>query len=189
MVDDAHAVGIIGDHGRGTASHFGVEGQCDIQVGGFSKAPGVIGGYVACSRKLRELIMRKSNQYRHTQPLPPPVVAACIASLHLLESDAGELLIKQAWDNANLFRSGLRQLGFVIPEESKTPLVPIILKDTNQAFRLSDGLWREGVYLVFKNRESLRAIITAGHTREQLARAISAFEKVGRELGIVGGPD
>jgi len=185
MVDDAHAVGIIGDQGRGTASHFGVEGQCDVQVGGFAKALGVLGGYVACSHKLRELIMQKSNQWRHTQPLPPPVVAACLASLDLLEGAEGEKIIQRAWDNAALFRTGLRELGFTIPDESKTPLVPIVLGNADQAFRLSEGLFREGVYVEFKNRASLRAIITAGHTRDELSCAIAAFERVGKEEGII----
>ncbi len=185
MVDDAHAVGILGDHGRGTASHFGLDGQFDIQVGGFSKAPGVIGGYIGCCRKIKELIMRKSNQWRHTQPMPAPIIAACIASLDLLESEQGEKIIRRAWDNADFFKKGLRRLGYAVPEESRTPLVAILAKDTEQAFQLSEGLFREGINVVFKNRRSLRAIITADHTHQDLVTAVAAFEKVGRELGIV----
>lgn len=187
MLDDAHSVGVLGDHGRGTASHFNVEGQFDIQVGGFSKAPGVIGGYIACSHKIKELILRKSNQWRHTQPLPAPVIAACLASLDLLESEEGEKLIQRAWENSSFFRTGLHELGYVIPDESKTPLVPIILKNTKQAFQLSEALFQEGIYIVFKNRNSLRAIVTAGHTREDLATAIDAFKKAGSDLGIITG--
>jgi len=184
MVDDAHAVGVIGENGRGTVSHFGLEGKCDIQVGGFGKAPGVVGGYVGCSRQLRELIIRKSNAFLHSAPLPTGMVAACIAALDVLESDDGKRLILKAWENAKFFKKGLKDLGFVVPDYSQTPLIPIILNDSDKALRFSSRLFAEGIFVAPKGK-NLRTIITAAHERSDLARALDAFGRIGKELGVL----
>ena len=186
MVDDAHAMGVIGTNGRGTASHFALEGQVDIQVGGFGKAPGVVGGYIACSHKLRELIVRKANCLLHSAPPPPPVVGACIAFLELIQSDEGRTLIGKAWENAEFFRAGLKALGFHVPDYSETPLIPIMLGDADKAVRFSQRLFDMGVFVAPKGK-NLRTIITAGHTRGDLRGALDAFEKVGKELAVIEG--
>jgi len=189
MVDDAHASGVLGSNGRGTVDHFGLHGQVDIQVGTLSKAIGVLGGYVAGSKLLIDYLIQRARPFLFSTSHPPAVTAACLAALDILESD--EELIQRLWENARYFREGLADAGFDV-KGSETPIIPVIVGEGEKAMRLSDRLFEEGVFAqgiayptVPKGKARVRTIVTAAHTRDDLDRALTAFRKVGRELGIV----
>ena len=121
MVDDAHATGVLGDHGRGTTDHFGLHGRVALNIGTLSKAIGVAGGYVAASQMVRDHLIHKSRPFLFSSSHPPAVVAACIAAVDVLEQEPQ--LMEQLWSNTRHFKSGLRELGFDIGE-SETPITP-----------------------------------------------------------------
>ncbi|HEY9686438.1 MAG TPA: glycine C-acetyltransferase [Coleofasciculaceae cyanobacterium] len=187
MVDDAHGSGVMGSHGRGTVDHFGLHGQVDIVVGTMSKAFGAMGGYVASTATMREIMVNKARPLLFSTPHPPSVVASCIAAVALLEAD--DTLIKQLWYNTRYFKAGMKSIG--LPIESDTPLCPVIVGSSEKAQKLSQRLFEEGIYgraIVFptvaQDKARVRIIINANHTQPQLDRCIEAFEKIGRELGL-----
>jgi glycine C-acetyltransferase len=189
MVDDAHASGVFGADGRGTIDHFGVHGRVDIQVGTLSKAIGALGGYVAGSRSLIEFLYHRARPFLFSTSHPPAVAAACIAALDVLVEEPK--IMERLWDNARFFKSGLERLGFDTGL-SESPITPVIAGDSAKANLLSDRLFDEGVFAqaigyptVPKDKARVRTIVTATHTREDLQYALDAFEKVGRELGLV----
>ncbi len=189
MVDDAHASGVFGRNGRGTVDHFGLHGRVDIQVGTLSKAIGALGGYVAGSRALIDFLCHRARPFLFSTSHPPAVAATCLAAIDVLESEPE--LIDRLWENTRFFKSGLQGLGFDIgPGES--PITPVIVGDAALAMTLSDRLFEEGVFAqgigfptVARGRARVRTIVTATHTREQLAFALDCFRKVGHELGIL----
>lgn len=189
MVDDAHASGVLGENGRGTVDHFGLHGQVDIQIGTLSKAIGVLGGYVAGPQVLIDYLVQRARPFLFSTSHPPAVTAACLAALDILEQD--DSLIKRLWDNARCFKEGLAELGFDV-SGSETPIIPVIVGDGAKAMQLSDRLFEEGVFAqgiayptVPRGKARVRTIVTAAHSREDLDRALAAFEKVGRELDII----
>jgi glycine C-acetyltransferase len=188
MVDDAHASGVLGRNGRGTVDHFGLHGRVDIQVGTLSKAVGVLGGYVAGSRRLIEYLFHRARPFLFSTSHPPAVVGACLAALEVLEGEPQ--LIEALWENTRYFKAGLKRLGFDTGL-SETPITPVIAGDTALAMRLSDELFAEGVFAqgigfptVARDKARVRTIVTATHTREQLDRALATFETT-----IQGFPD
>ena len=185
MVDDGHATGVIGEDGQGTVSYFGLEGQWDIKTGGYGKALGVVGGFVACDAKLRELIVRKSHFYTHTAPRPTGITAACVAALDLMQTDEGKAALNRMWANTSYFKEGLTALGFRLPVGGQTPLTLMMIDDRELAIRLRDSLLSEGVAVCLRAK-GLRAIVTAAHEREDLTRALGAFEAAGRQLKVLG---
>ncbi|MDR5683764.1 MAG: glycine C-acetyltransferase [Armatimonadota bacterium] len=189
MVDDAHASGVLGRQGRGTVDHFGLHGQVDIQVGTLSKAFATLGGYVAGSRALIEYLMHKARPLLFSTSHPPAVAAAALAAVRVVQEEEG--LIERLWENTRYFKDGLRQLGFDTGA-SQTPITPVMTGDEILAMRLSDRLFEEGVFAlgigfptVPRGKARVRTIVTSGHTREDLDRALDAFERVGRELGLI----
>src|SRR5215212_393615 len=128
MVDDAHASGVLGQRGSGTVSHYQLYDRWDIQVGTLSKAIGAVGGYVACSHKLRRLMEHRARPLLFSTSHPPSVTASCIAALDLLAGDEGQALLDQLWANTRLFKSGLEALGFNTGS-SQTPITPVIVGD------------------------------------------------------------
>ncbi|HLT58435.1 MAG TPA: glycine C-acetyltransferase [Limnochordales bacterium] len=189
MVDDAHASGVLGQKGRGTVDHFGLHGQVDIQVGTLSKAVGVLGGYVAGSRVLIDYLIQRARPFLFSTSHPPAVTAACLAALDVMETEPQWM--ERLWDNARYFRDGLADAGFDV-SGSETPIIPVILGDEEQAMRLSEGLFAEGVFAqgiafptVPRGKARVRTIVTAAHTRDDLDQALAAFRKVGRALGMV----
>ena len=124
MVDDAHASGVLGSRGRGTIDHCGVHGRVDIQVGTLSKAIGSIGGYVCGSKDLIEFLYHRARPFLFSTSHPPSVTATCQAAFELLDSEAGEKLIKKLWANTKFFKSKLKKLGFKTGD-SETPITPI----------------------------------------------------------------
>ncbi len=188
-VDDAHASGVLGKNGRGSVDHWGLHGRVDIQVGTFSKAIGAQGGYVAGIQPLRDFLIHRARPFLFSNALPPSVIASCIAAIDVLETEPE--LIDRLWDNTSYFKGKLAGLGFDIGQ-SVTPITPVIVGSAERAMRLSDRLFEEGVFAqgigyptVPEGKARVRTIVTAAHTRENLDTAIAAFEKVGRELGII----
>jgi glycine C-acetyltransferase len=189
MVDDAHASGVFGSSGRGTVDHFGLHGRVDIQVGTLSKAVGVLGGYVAGSQSLITFLHQRARPFLFSTSHPPAVAAACIAALDVLESEPQWM--EQLWNNTTFFKEGLRTLGFDTGR-SESPITPVIVGDAAKAMRFSDRLFDQGVFAlgigfptVPEGRARIRTIVTATHTRDELAFALERFGRVGRELGIL----
>ena len=191
MVDDAHASGVLGRNGRGTVDHFDLHGRVHIQVGTMSKAMGVLGGYVAGSRALREMLIQRARPFLFSTSHPPAVAAACVAAVHVLLEEPE--LIDRLWANTTYFKGELRRLGFDAGV-SETPITPVMMGDSARAQRFSQRLFEEGVFAqavvyptVALDRARIRTIVTAEHSKEQLDRCLAAFGKVGRELGLISG--
>jgi len=189
MVDDAHASGVMGAGGRGTVEHFGVHGQVDIQVGTLSKAWACLGGYVAGRRSLVEFLMQRARPLLFSTSHPPSVAATALAALDLIEAEPA--LIARLWENTRFLKEGLRRLGFDTGA-SETPITPIMIGGEVEAMRFSDRLFEEGVFAlgiayptVPRGKARVRTIVTAGHTRGDLAQALEVCGKVGREMGLV----
>jgi len=189
MVDDAHASGVLGKNGRGTVDHFGLHGRVHIQVGTLSKAIGVLGGYVAGSEVLRDYLIHRARPFLFSTSHPPAVTAACLAAIEVLLTEPER--IERLWENTRFFKDGLKKLGFDTGN-SETPITPVIVGDGALAMKLSDKLFEYGVYAqgivyptVPKDKARVRTIVTAVHTREDLEAALQAFEKAGKELGII----
>ncbi|MBE3599079.1 MAG: glycine C-acetyltransferase [Limnochordaceae bacterium] len=189
MVDDAHASGVLGKNGRGSVDHFGLHGQLDIQVGTLSKAIGVLGGYVAGSRSLIDYLIARARPFLFSTSHPPAVTAACLAAFDLLEREPER--IQRLWDNTRYFKDGLKRIGFDTGA-SETPITPVIVGDESKAMRLSDELFDLGVFAqgivyptVPRGKARVRTIVTAEHTRDDLDRALEAFEQAGRRIGVV----
>lgn len=188
-VDDAHSSGVLGQNGRGSVNHFGLDGRVDVQIGTLSKAIGVLGGYVASTSNLRRLLIQRSRPFLFSTSHPPAVAAACIAALDVLESEPE--LIDRLWENARFFKAGLTQLGFDTGA-SETPITPVIIGAPDRTAQFSDGLFERGVFAqgiayptVARDKGRVRTIVTAAHTREQLQTALDVFAEVGREMGIL----
>ncbi len=191
-VDDAHASGVFGRNGRGTVDHFNLHGRVHVQVGTLSKAIGSLGGYVASTQGLRDLLIQRGRPFLFSTSHPPSVTAACIAALDVLQQEPE--LIARLWDNTRYFKDGLQRLG-LNTGASQSPITPVIADEGRKATRLSDRLFEEGVFAqaigyptVPDAKSRVRTIVTATHTRTDLDQALAAFEKVGNELGLVEQP-
>ena len=191
FVDDAHASGVLGRDGRGSVDHFGLHGRVDIQVGTMSKAMGVLGGYVASTQALRELLIQRARPFLFSTSHPPADAAACREAIRVMQEEPWR--IERLWASTKRFKAELTRLGFDTGR-SETPITPIIVGDSEAADRFSGRLFEEGVFatsVVFPtvalDQARLRTIVTAALTDEHLDRALEAFGRVGRELGIIGG--
>ena len=191
MVDDAHSSGVLGRNGRGTIDHFDCHGRVHIQVGTLSKAIGVMGGYVCGSRELIDFLYLRARPFLFSTSHPPAVTAACIAAFSLLDSPAGEKLVKKLWKNTKTFKRELKKRGFQF-KASETPIVPIHVGDAAKAFEFSNKLFEAGVFApavgyptVAEGKARLRAIVSAGHKNEQLVKVADILAEVAKPLGIV----
>jgi len=191
FVDDAHASGVLGRDGRGSVDHFGLHGRVAIQVGTLSKAVGALGGYVAGSVALREILTQRARPFLFSTSHPPAVVAACREAIKVMQEEPE--LLERLWTNTRRFKSELGRLGFDTGR-SETPITPVMMGDPETAMRFSDQLMGEGVFAqpvvyptVALDLARIRTIVTAAHTDEQLDRALEAFSTVGRELGVISG--
>jgi glycine C-acetyltransferase len=189
MVDDAHASGVFGQHGRGTIDHFALHGRVDVQVGTLSKALGVLGGYVAGSRSLIEFLYHRARPFLFSTSHPPAVAAACLAAIEVMETEPE--LMNQLWENTRFFKSGLQALGFDTGA-SESPITPVIVGEATLAMALSDQLFDKGVFAqgigfptVPHGKARVRTIVTATHTRDQLEFALDCFKSVGTTLGVI----
>jgi len=191
FVDDAHASGVLGRDGRGSVDHFGLHGRVAIQVGTLSKAVGALGGYVAGSVALRQILTQRARPFLFSTSHPPAVVAACREAIKVMQEEPE--LLERLWTNTRRFKSELGRLGFDTGR-SETPITPVMMGDPETAMRFSDQLMGEGVFAqpvvyptVALDLARIRTIVTAAHTDEQLDRALEAFSTVGRELGVISG--
>jgi glycine C-acetyltransferase len=189
MVDDAHASGVFGKHGRGTVDHFNMHGRVDVQVGTLSKAIGALGGYVAGNTNLIEFLYHRARPFLFSTSHPPAVVLACIAAIDVLMEEPE--IIERLWENTRFFKQGLQRLGFDTGM-SESPITPVIAGEGAKAMLLSDKLFERGVFAqgiayptVARDKARVRTIVTATHTREDLQFALDAFEAVGREIGLI----
>jgi glycine C-acetyltransferase len=192
MVDDSHAVGFIGAHGRGTPEHCGVADRIDILTGTLGKAlGGASGGYVAARREIVELLRQRSRPYLFSNSLAPSIASASLRVLELLASAEGAELRRRVHANSAQFRAAMSAAGFtLVPGEH--PIIPVMLGDAALASRMSELLLQEGVYVigfsypvVGKGRARIRTQMSAAHTPEQVERAVAAFTRVGRTLNII----
>ena len=191
MVDDAHASGVLGRNGRGSVDHFGLHGRVAIQVGTLSKAVGVLGGYVAGSQALRDLLIQRSRPLLFSASAPPAVAAACLEAIGVFQEEPE--LIDRLWANTRRFREELRRLGFNTGV-SETPITPVMIGESAVAQEFSNRLFGEGIFAqpvvyptVALDKARIRTIVTAAHTDDMLDRSLEAFSKVGRELGLIAG--
>ena len=188
-VDDAHGSGVMG-RGKGTVKHFGLEKEIDFQIGTLSKPPGGVGGYVAGKQQLIDWLKVRSRPFLFSTAMTPGDVAAVIGAVDkLLASDE---LVDKLWENGDYLKAGLKKLGFDIGN-SETPITPCIIGEEKLAQQFSKRLMEEGVYaksIVFptvpKGTGRVRNMPTAAHTKEMLDEALAVYEKVGKELGVIG---
>jgi len=190
MVDDSHAVGFMGETGRGTPEHFGVSERIDILTGTLGKAlGGASGGYTSGSAKVIEWLRQRSRPYLFSNTLAPVIAETSIHVLSLLEQNT--TLIKQLKHNARYFREKMTALGFnLIPGEHA--IIPVMLGDAAKAVKMSELLLAEGIYVIGfsypvvpKGLARIRTQMSAAHTQDDLDKAIAAFEKVGKALSII----
>jgi glycine C-acetyltransferase len=191
MVDDAHASGVMGRNGRGTIDHFDCHGRVHIQVGTLSKAIGVMGGYVCGSRDLIDFLYLRARPFLFSTSHTPATAAACMAAFSILDSGEGEKLVKKLWKNTKTFKRELKKRGFRF-EASETPIVPIHVGDAVKAFEFSKKLFEAGVFApavgyptVAEGKARLRAMVSAGHKKEQLVKAAEILAEVAKPLGII----
>ena len=190
FVDESHATGALGRTGRGTPEELGVYGEIDVITGTFGKAlGGASGGFIAGRAPLIEFLRQKSRPYTFSNTMPPSVVAGSIEALNLIENDPA--IVNTLHENTEYFRREIVNLGFTIIE-GRHPIVPVMLGEAAVAQDMSRELLGEGVYIkglwypvVPKGEARLRAQISAAHTRDDLDRALAAFQKVGRRLGVI----
>ncbi len=189
FVDDAHGDGVMGERGEGTIHHFGLQGKIDADIGTFSKAFGVFGGYVAGRKALTDFALNKSRTWLLSASHPPSIPAACIASIDILENEPQHL--KNLWDNTKYFKKSLKDLGFDTGI-SETPITPVIVGESTIAQKLSERLFEDGVFalpivypMVAKEKARIRTMMNAALSKEDLDFAVGKFEKLGKELKII----
>ena len=189
MVDDSHAVGFMGEHGRGTAEYCGVMGRVDIITGTFGKAMGgASGGYTAARQPIVDLLRQRSRPYLFSNTLAPAICAATLRTIDLLEQSTE--LRDRVHANARYFRAEMEKLGFdLLPGEH--PIVPVMLYDPKIAQEFARRMLEKGVYVVGfcypvvpKGRDRIRTQISAGHTKEDLDLAVRCFAEVKQEMGL-----
>ncbi|MCZ6732070.1 MAG: glycine C-acetyltransferase [Gammaproteobacteria bacterium] len=190
MVDDSHAVGVLGPRGRGTPEHWGVQDRVDIVTGTLGKAlGGASGGYTSARKEIVDWLRQRSRPYLFSNTLAPVVAATSLAALDLLEGS--DTLRKRLIENGHYFRTGLQQLGFTLVA-GEHPIIPVMLGEAALAQQMAERLLKEGIYVIGfsfpvvpKNKARIRVQLSAAHERDHLDRAIAAFATVGRDLGVV----
>jgi glycine C-acetyltransferase len=191
MVDDSHAVGFVGEHGRGSAEHCGVEGRVDIVTGTLGKAlGGASGGYTAGKREVVDWLRQRSRPYLFSNTLMPAIAAASLKVLDIVEQ--GDALRAKLRVNAARFRTSMTELGFRLAGADH-PIIPVMIGDAALAGRMAEMMLARGIYVVGfsfpvvpKGQARIRTQMSAAHSFEDIDRAVAAFGEVGRELGIVG---
>lgn len=188
-VDDAHGEGVLGEGGRGVVSHFKLEGKIDIEMGTFSKAFGVVGGYVSGNKYLREFALNKSRTWLLSGSAPPATVAACIAAIELVQERPQ--IVKKLWRNTKYYKKSLKKLGFDAGV-SETPITPVMLGESKVAQDFAAELFKEGVFalpivfpMVAQGKARIRTMPTAAHSRGDLDEALGKIEKVGKQLKVI----
>ena len=190
MVDDCHATGFVGENGKGTPEHFGVEGKIDILTGTLGKAlGGASGGFVCAKENVVQLLKQRSRPYLFSNALSPSIVKATLQALEIVEKEPDRRL--RIKENTLYFREKMDQLGFTLKGESH-PITPVMLGDAEIAQKMSAALLEKGLYavgffypVVPKGQARIRLQLTSEHTKDQLDKAIEIFEEVGKSLKVI----
>ncbi|KAF0120445.1 MAG: 8-amino-7-oxononanoate synthase [bacterium] len=188
IVDDAHATGVLGENGKGTAEYFGLTDEKLIHMGTFSKALGSMGGYIAGSKVIIEYLKNNARPFIYSTALPPSVCASSIAAIDIIENEP--LTRKRLWENITRFRKGLTNLGYNTME-SQTQIIPILIGDASLTMEFARAIFQKGVYApgirpptVPEGKSRIRTSLMASHTDEQIDKVLAVFESEGRRLGI-----
>ena len=189
MVDDAHGVGVLGETGRGTAEHFGVEDDVDIIMGTYSKSLGTIGGFVVASADIIKYLKHVSRSMIFSASLAPALVAAVSTALDIIDQEPERR--ERLWYNTNKMMEGFKSYGFDIGDAA-SPIIPVVVKEDMLAFKMALMLQEEGVFAnpvvspaTPPGRALMRTSYMATHTDEHLDRVLEAFVKVGKQLGLI----
>ncbi|HET6516520.1 MAG TPA: pyridoxal phosphate-dependent aminotransferase family protein [Thermodesulfovibrionales bacterium] len=189
MVDDAHGIGVLGKTGRGTAEHFGLEGEVDLIMGTYSKSLASIGGFISGSEEVVHYIKHFARSLIFSASPPPASVAAVSAAVDIIENEPERL--ESLWKNTRKMLAGLKDLGFELGP-SETPIIPILVGNNETAFKMAMMLQDEGVFAnvavspaVPEGRALIRTSYMATHTDEQLDKVLNAFKKVGKAMGLI----
>ena len=190
MVDDSHATGFIGKTGRGTHEASDVMGRVDIITSTLGKAlGGALGGFTSGKKEIIAMLRQRSRPYLFSNSLAPGIVGAAIKVLDMIENDTSKR--DRVMENAEYFRDKMKAKGFDIPD-GDAAIVPVMLYDAPLSQKMAEKLMDEGIYVIGffypvvpKGKARIRVQLSAAHTREQLDKAIAAFEKVGKELGVI----
>ncbi len=189
MVDDAHSLGVLGDHGRGTANHFHLTDQVDLIMGTFSKSFASLGGFIAGDDVVMHYVQHHARSFMFSASITAASTAAVLAALDIMEAEPER--IQKLWHNAEKMRTGFKALGFDTGE-SNTPVIPIYIGEDMKTVFAWNALFQAGVYTntvlppaVPPNKSLLRTSYMATHTDEQLDRVLEIFGKVGKEIGLI----
>jgi 8-amino-7-oxononanoate synthase len=189
MVDDAHGIGVHGEHGRGTCEHFGLEDETDLVMGTFSKSLATVGGFIAGERSVVDWVKHQARSLIFSAAPPPASVASVIKALEIIEREPERR--EQLWENTNYMMREFTNLGFDTGN-SQSAVIPLVVGDDITAFRMTIRLQEEGVFAnpvitpaVPPDRAMIRTSYMATHTRDHLDRALEAFAEVGRELQVI----
>ena len=189
MVDDAHGLGVFGEHGRGTPEHFGVERDVDLVMGTFSKSLAAVGGFVAGDRQVIDFVKHQARSEIFSAAPPPPSMAAALKALEIVEREPERR--KQLWENTDYMLRELRSMGYDTGA-SASPVIPLVVGEDMTAFRMTMRLQDHGVFVnpvvspaVPEGRAMIRTSYMATHTRDQLDLSLDALRAVGREMGLV----
>ena len=188
MVDDAHAFGVLGDHGRGTADHFNLNSEVDIIMSTFSKSLASVGGFAASTKEIINYIKHTSRPMIFSASIPPSGAAAALAALEIMESEPERL--QNLWANTEYLSSHLKQLGFTLAH-TESPIIPIYIRDNDLTFKFNQRLFEKGIFAnpvvspAVKNDSALiRMSVMATHTKYQLDTVIEKLREVARELNV-----
>jgi 8-amino-7-oxononanoate synthase len=189
MVDDAHGLGVFGEHGRGTPEHFGVEDEVDLVMGTFSKSLAAVGGFVAGERYVIEHIKHTARSEIFSAAPPPASMAAVLKAIEIVEREPERR--KRLWENTEFMKRELTALGFDTGH-SASPVIPILVGEDMTSYSMTTRLGEEGVFVnpvvspaVPEGRAMIRTSYMATHAREHLERALEALARVGREFGVI----
>ncbi len=189
MIDDAHAIGVIGENGRGTADHFGLTDQVDIIMGTFSKSLASLGGFIASDKPIIDYLKHHARSLIFSASITPASTAAVMAALDIMENEPER--IEKLWDNTRFVRNGLRDLGFDTGS-SETPIIPVLAGDMETTLMMWKILFTNGLFVnpvlppaVPPNSGLIRVSLMATHTKNQLRQALDKFEAAGKQLGII----
>ena len=189
MVDEAHGLGVLGDHGRGTCNHFGLTSEVDLIMGTFSKSLAAIGGFIAADERIINYLRHNSRSYIFSASNTPAATAAARMALHIMKTEPER--IEHLWDITNYSLKNFRELGFEIGHTS-TPIIPLYVRDMEKTFMVTKMLFDEGIFVnpvippaCSPNDTLIRFSLMATHTKEQIDIAVEKLVKVFRQLEII----
>jgi 8-amino-7-oxononanoate synthase len=191
MIDEAHAVGVVGPRGAGLAAELGLENAIDVQMGTLSKAVGAYGAYVAGSKVLIDFLINRARSFIYTTGLPPSIAAAAETAIDIIASEPQR--IRRLWDNASYLRTQLEATGFSICR-TDSPILPVLVGDSHVTVEMAHRLFERGVYVVAirpptvpEGTARLRLTPISEHTRADLDDTLNALVEAGRDLGLIAG--